>query len=593
MVEGVTSPVTPSEIKPVSGKVAVEAGTDVPKGAEAKKLAGAVDNLSLITVDVAAGGTVPEGVNDNLNVALFGEKNINKIKDPVVKALASDLNNLLIKVENNLKVHGEANVTTADMDAAIIATIQSNQGWKDAYNLLDNAKQKELVKTIREKGAVSAGRRLLLEKIVISQESGEYAAAQRKQNEIESQLAKKNEEKDILDGQTKGKNKAKAVAEKEAKTSELESLKGKKINLLERRESLERKVDELSNNYREVNPKTGAVKFNKTERDKDPEYKKYNDQLIKIEDKINGTGGEESIDEQIRKANESVLKADKLFQSFERLDVLTTEIGNLGLQLATAEGEVITARTAFTSKLNELMKTFNVVLPEAAKEALNNFKSSIDSANETLAKEKAEEAAKAGDIIKGADANVELYYQFKYVKTEQRVSSRLRDFFKRVGVKETNTVLLRTDLNTVLANDARGAADLLKADVDAAIVAGKGAGLSPEQIQYFKDNPKAYAKFIETAKTTVFKTVVRKAHLENYLTETDMRTLIGSPDFATAAEQAVGDAQKLKDLKGKLAGAGLKGGTWKEIGAKLAKPALWGLLLLILVFLGIKGFGGH
>ena len=71
-----------------------------------------------------------------------------------------------------------------------------------------------------------------------------------------------------------------------------------------------------------------------------------------------------------------------------------------------------------------------------------------------------------------------------------------------------------------------------------------------------------------------------------------MQTLIGSPDFATAADQALGDAQKLKDLKAKLGEAGLKGGTWKEISSKLAKPALLGLLLMILIFLGIKGFGG-
>ena len=70
-----------------------------------------------------------------------------------------------------------------------------------------------------------------------------------------------------------------------------------------------------------------------------------------------------------------------------------------------------------------------------------------------------------------------------------------------------------------------------------------------------------------------------------------MRTLIGSPDFATAAEQAVGDAQKLQALKEKMAGAGLKGGTWKEVGAKLAKPALLGLLLFILVMLGGKAGG--
>ncbi len=582
----------PAEIKPVSGKIAVEAGTKAPVGREAQAMAKAVDNLSLMTVDVAAGGDIVSGMKDNLFVAYFGEKDASKVKDPVLKPLAQGLNNIINVLENNLK-DGAVGATTAEIDAAIISTIRSNEGWKDAFNLLAPAKKNQLVKTIREMGAVSAGRRLYTEKMVIAQEVGGYEAAKRKYEEISRQTKERTDERDSIDKQIKGKDRAKIVSDKDAKVSALEGLKGRRQTLSDRRDAIETKIDELTSTYRQVNPKTGAVTFNKVGRDNDPDYKKYQAEIKKVDNEINGVGTVKGLDTLIVEAQLEVNKADKLVQSFDRHDSLTTEIGKLSQQLTNAEADLINARTGLANKINELTKSLNGVLPEAAREAMNKYKDSIDNANAEMAKEKAEVAAKEGDIITGATANVEAFYlRAKYIQEKQRTSSKLLDLFGRKKViQETNKVAIRADFKKILARNGRGAADLLKADVDHAIAAGEGAGLSPEEIKYFRDNPKAYAKFIEQAKTTVFKAVSREAVLHTDLTETDMRTLIGSPDFATAAEQAVGDAQKLKDLKEKIAGAGLKGGTWKEIGAKLAKPVLLGLLLLILVILGSKAGG--
>lgn len=581
--------VVPAEIKPVSGKVALESGTKAPTSREGRALRKAADNASLITVDVAAGGEIPSGMKDNLLIAYFGEKDIAKIKDPVLKPLAKGLNDIINQVENNL--NGTA---TTEVDASIITTIRSTEGWKNAFDDLPVAEQKQLIKRLRETWAVSAGRRLYTEKMVIAQEVGGYEAAKRKHEEAARQTKERTDERDTIDKQIKGKDRAKIVADKDARVSSLDGLKGMRQTLSGRRDALENKSDELTSTYRQVNPKTGAVTFNKVGRDNDPDYKKYQSEIKKIDNEINGVGTVQGLDAQIIAAQLEVNKADKLVQSFDRHDSLTTEIGTLNQQLTNAEADLITARTSLANKINELTKSLNGVLPEAAKEAMNKYKDSIDNANIKIAKDKAEEAAKAGDIIKGAEANVEMYYlQAKYIQEQQRTSSKLVDLFMRnKGIKETNKVLLRKDLTEILKNDGRGSADLLKHDVDTAIAVGHGAGLSPEQIKYFKENPKAYADFIEQAKVSVFKAVSRQAVLHINLTETDMQTLIGSPDFATAADQALGDAQKLKDLKAKLGEAGLKGGTWKEIGSKLAKPALLGLLLMVLIFLGVKGFGG-
>lgn len=594
MAESVT--VAPVEVKPVSGKVALEAGTRTPAGREAQAMAKGVDNLSLMNVDIAAGGDIASGMKDNLFIAYFGEKDVTKVKDPVLKPLAQGLKNIVYQLENNLK-EGAAGATTAEIDAAIISTIRSNEGWKDAFNLLDPAKKNQLVKTIREMGAVSSGRRLYTEKMVITQESGGYEAAKRKYDEAARQTKERTDERDLIEKAIKGKDRAKILADKDAKVNELDSLKGKRKNLSDRRDAIEGKIDELTSTYREINPKTGKVTFNKVGRDNDPDYKAYDREIKKIDSEINGKGtgatAVKGLDEQIIEAQREVNKADKLVQSFDRHDSLTKEIGTLNQKLTDAEAELITSRTALANKINELTKSLSGVLPEAAKEAMNKFKDSIDNANVEIAKEKAKEAGKEGNILTGAEANVEAFYlNAKYIVDRPRVSSKLIDFFRTKGVKEANKISIRADFDRILANDGRGSFNVLKADVDGAIAAGHGAGLSPEQIKYFKDNPKAYANFLEKAKTTVFKAVSREAVLHLDLSETDMRTLVGSPDFTAAAEQAVGDAQKLQALKDKMAGAGLKGGTWKEIGAKLAKPALFGLILMVLIFLGIKGFGG-
>ncbi len=580
-----------AEVTPVPGRIAVEAGTNTPTGKEAKALGKEVGNLSLITVDAAAGGEIPTGLKDNLFVAYFGDKDPNKVKDPVLKPLALGLNQIITQIETNLKTGVGG---TAELNKAIIETIRSNEGWKKAFELLDPGKQAELIKTIREMGAVSSGRKLYVERMVIAKEGGGYEAAKRKYDEVARQVKEKTDERNLLDTQIKGKDRAKIVADKDAKAATLESLKTRRQSLSERRDKVELKIDELTEAYRQRNPKTGAVTFNKAGRDADPDYKKYKGELTKIDDEVNGTSAAAGLDAQIIAAQGEVSKAEKAVAAFERHDVLVTDIDKLSKQLIDAEGDLITARTAFADKINELIKSLGGVFPEAAKAAMNKYKVSIDHANEEMANAKAAEAAKSGEVITGATANVEKFYLLKYVKEQQRRSSKLTNLFGRnKSVQEIDTARLQTDFKKLLRRDARGAADLLKADVDAALAAGHGAGLSPEEIKYFNDNPQAYAKFIEQAKQNVFKTVSRQAVLHLDLTETDMKTLIGSDDFATAAEQAVGDAQKLKDLKEKIAGAGLKGGTWKEIGAKLAKPALIGLAILILIIFGVKGFGGN
>ena len=435
MAENVASAPMPAEIKQVSGKVALESGTNAPTGREARALRKATDNASLITVDVAAGGETPSGMKDNLFIAYFGEKDVTKIKDPVLKPLAKGLRDIINQVENNL--NGTA---TAEVDATIITTIRSTEGWKNAFDDLSVAEQKQLIKRLRETWTVSAGRRLYTEKMVIAQEVGGYEAAKRKYEEAARQTKERTDERDTIDKQIKSKDRTKIVADKDAKISSLDGLKGMRQTLSGRRDALENKSDELTSTYRQVNPKTGAVTFNKVGRDNDPDYKKYQTEIKKIDNEINGVGTAQGLDAQIIAAQLEVNKADKLVQSFDRHDSLTTEIGTLNQQLTNAEADLITARTSLADKINELTKSLNGVLPEAAKEAMNKYKDSIDNANIKIAKDKAEEAAKAGDIIKGAEANVEMYYlQAKYIQEQQRTSSKLVDLFMRnKGIKDTN-----------------------------------------------------------------------------------------------------------------------------------------------------------
>ncbi|MFH0846363.1 MAG: hypothetical protein V1851_03140 [Patescibacteria group bacterium] len=568
---------------PVSAKVAGEVVRGVNTG-EAGILLTKKGELSASAVDVVAGEKVPPGTRDALFLQLFGETDGTKV-DKTLQPLATQLDTLLTNLQKNVET---STASASEINAAIEQVVLQTDGWAEAYKGMNAAQRAQFLKGIRESSVIPLARKEFIDRAV-GVEGNKYAAETTKYKEMNGDLSAKKKEQTTINTKITGKDRAKTTSERDAKKREVEDIQGEKQTLQERKTHLEELQAKRTADYITAK-KTGADLT--AALGADPNYPKWQDEIDDINTQLTGKGAK-SIEGRLRKSEGELKDLEETMEAFSRKDQLTTEIDNLNKQVREAQASMLSARSELVKQLNELIKSLNGTMPEAAKQALNRYKDRLEQANIEVAKDKAKEAAKEGDILKGAEANLALYFtDAKYVKTTQRTSSRLRDFFRKTGQKEIKTTDLRTDFDGLFSNDGRGAANLTLTEINNAIAAGSGAGLSPEQVTYLNTHPDAKAKLVEQAKQSVFKAVSRQAVLHLNLSETDMRTLVSSPDFTTAAEQAVGDVQKLKDLKEKMAGAGLKGGTWKEIGAKLAKPALFGLILMVLIFLGIKGFGG-
>lgn len=569
------------DVRPVASRVAVESLTAKPS-AKGREYRDAVRDLGVGTVDAVGGREIPVGMRDNLFIALFGTKDMAKI-DPTLKPLATGLDSIMSQLKSNLDPTA---TTTGELDKAIEAVIQQTPGWNDAFKNMTPTKQAEVIKAIKEMGAASFGRRLMIEKINISEESGNYNAAKRKFEDLQQQLKTRRAEKVKVDAQvaTAGGDRAKTTAEQQSVQREVASLQSERTRLLTRKEALLQQMAERE----EVYIKKG--KTLSTELKKDKTYQDWKKAADQIDDDIsNATTG---LDKKIADAEGRLKAAETNLQYFTRADQLAAEIEELGTKASQAEADMISARTAFANNINTLMRELNGVLPEAAKEAMNKYKTRLEEANQQKAiddaEKKAKEAKEAGDMNERAKAEIQKMMEMRYMKKETKGWWK----FKKDHYV-TDMTALKKDFDDMLdpAIGTRGVMErILNMSGAGGTAPGVGSGLSQEVIDYMVAHPKEAAKLVEDMRVPVFKSIARKAVLRMDFSDTDLSHLADSPDFVEAAQKAVADNAEIKKVMDAVYNADLGGPkTFKEALKRMPAGGLLGILMLLLF--GVFGSG--
>ncbi|MFZ6034628.1 MAG: hypothetical protein ACOYUB_00555 [Patescibacteria group bacterium] len=570
------------DIRPVKAKVAVEALTAAPKG-EGKTMATHVRELGIGTVDAVGGREIPQGMKDNLFIALFDVKDASAVTDPQLKPLAQGLESIIATLKGNL----DPSVTTpTELNAAIKTVIEQTPGWNDAFKKMSAAQQDEVIQSIREMGAASFGRRMMVEKIVISQETGNYKAAKTKYEDVKKQLTTRQTEMTAVDAQILaiGKDRAAVAADRQSQEREVTSLNSEMTRLQEQRSRLEQRIADREQSYIDAG-KSGKALSDALAKDKS--FQKWTKDAQDLEDKINDPTG---LAKKIADAEARLKVLETQNQYFERADRLTTEIEDLTGKVSTAEADMINARTAFANNINELMKQLNGVMPEAAKEAMNKYKSRLEEANREKAvqdaNDKADKAKKEGDMLARAEAEITKAFELRYLKT-------IREFrfakLSKIDIQVIDEDALRADFQDAL-NPAIGTRGVMERILN---IAGNGAGsgLSAETIAYLTNpaNKAAVGKLVENMRIPIFKSISRKAVLHLDLPETTLRNMATSPDFVEAAKAAVADNAEIRKVIESVHGAKLGGST--SVTEALRKMPAGGLLGFILMILGIFGSG--
>jgi len=592
--------ITPQQvdIKPLSANVALESTIKNPTTPEAQKQAEAERNISLMTIDVAAANDIQEGSKVNYFEATFGVKDASQVTDPVMKPIAEGISTIITMLEKNLKVvNSDGSPQTVDqINQAIETTILANQSWKSSYEALkqvDPAKAKEIIDAIRETGVISAARRLYTERMIIGQESGNYLAAQTKYNEIERQLNLRITERTTVETSINGqpKSKSQIAAEKQTATRDLETLTEHKNSLFSRRKALEERIDQITSSYQfEKKGKTGGVGIDKKERDKDPRYTKALSDLDAVNDEINGTGSyTESIDSKINKAQQTIRDSEQVDQLFKRQAELTTEIDSLNEKLATASGDLATARTSLANKVNETIKSLNGILPEAAKEGLNKFKQAKEQANREIqieeAKKKAEEAKKEGDMVKRAQAEIKLSTETRYL--EEKSVKGLRKLIRRGKVEyDVKKGELESEFTAIIKDPDGWVRNKLSSTFSGVPQLSDFKGLSPDTIDYFNQHPEAVQKLADTIRQETVVSISRQAFMNLDLDPKSMKKLCTIPDVANALQQAVDSDKATASAVEKAIGQKLTKGGLRTF---LEKASPWAISIILLIILGIFG----
>lgn len=572
------------DIRPVKAKVAVETLTAAPKG-EGKTMATHVRELGIGTVDAVGGREIPQGMRDNLFIALFGTKDASAVTDPQLKPLAQGLDTIMTTLKDNLD---PSVATPTELNAAIKTVIEQTPGWNDAFKKMSATQQDEVIQSIREMGAASFGRRIMIERIIISQESGNYNAAKRKYEDVKKQLTTRQTEMTAVDAQILaiGKDRAAVAADRQSQEREVTSLNSEMTRLQEQRSRLEQRIADREQSYIDAG-KSGKALSDALAKDKS--FQKWTKDAQDLEDKINDPTG---LAKKIADAEARLKVLETQNQYFERADRLTTEIEDLTGRVSTAEADMINARTAFANNINELMKQLNGVMPEAAKEAMNKYKSRLEEANREKAvqdaNDKADKAKKEGDMLARAEAEIAKAFELRYIKTERQF--RIASFGKRdIQVIDEDT--LRGDFQDSL-NPAIGTRGVMERVLNlAGTPPGNGSGLSAETLAYLTNpaNKAAVGKLVENMRIPIFKSISRKAVLHLDLPETSLRSLATSPDFVEAAKAAVADNAEIAKVIESVHGAKLGGST--NIKEALRKMPAGGLLGILMMILGLFGSG--
>lgn len=579
------TPIEPAEVvvKPVSSKESVK----VLQGKNTK-LQKFFADLPIGAVEAVSAAEIPQNTPDTVLISLFGDNSSTGITDPVLKPLCVNLENQMETLQSNLK---EGSTSINDLDAAIESAIMQTPGFDAEFSKLAPAEKTAVVKRIREMGVQAIGRRMFMEKAIVSTEATQYSTAKSKYDRIDAELTAKGTEQSTLKGGVGTTDDiATVTAHKQTTERELNQLISQKETLEQKKQVIERQKNQQRNIHiqKGINTATSTTPYDAAAGiAADINIQDYDTQLTALDGKIT------VIDTGITGKSTNLSTYEKQVSQLQRIGQLDTEISSLKQQLTAANTDMLTGRGELIKRINQLTKDFNGVMPEAAKKALETFKLRTEEANreKTIngAEEKAEKAKKDGDMMTLAEAELTKAFELRYVKEDTQ--RRMSDFWQKRKVLVTDTVKLDTEYNQIFGTaGGAGTADFAKKVMNlGGTPPGTGSGLSAETIDYLNTNPDFAKKLIEKVRVPLFTSISKQAVMHLDLSETSLRTLASSPDFIVAAKAAVAADSEIGKVIEQVYGAKLGGS--RNIGETLKKMPAGGLLGIIMMLFGLAGKG--
>ena len=186
------APQTPPEVvvKPVSAKEAA-------KGVQGKntELQRFFANLPIGAVEAMSAAEIPQTTTDTVLISLFGDKNPAAITDLVLKPLCINLEAQMKTLQDNLK---DGSTSINELNASVESAIMQTPGLADEFSKLSATDKTAVIKRVREMGVQAIGRRMFMEKAIVSTEATQYSTAKSKYDRIEAELTAKVTEQTAL-----------------------------------------------------------------------------------------------------------------------------------------------------------------------------------------------------------------------------------------------------------------------------------------------------------------------------------------------------------------------------------------------------------
>jgi len=577
------APQTPPEVvvKPVSAKEAAKVVQG--KNTELQRF---FANLPIGAVEAMSAAEIPQTTTDTVLISLFGDKNPAAITDLVLKPLCINLEAQMKTLQDNLK---DGSTSINELNASVESAIMQTPGLADEFSKLSATDKTAVIKRVREMGVQAIGRRMFMEKAIVSTEATQYSTAKSKYDRIDAELAAKVAEQTTLKtavGTTE--DVATVTAHKQTAERNLNLLINQKESFEQQKQNIARSFNTQRNVHtkKQIDTATSKSPYDAAVGiASDQTLIDLQNQMNLLDTKIAG------IDGAVLVTNTNLAIYEKQVSQLQRIAQLDTEMSTLKQQLTTVNTEMMTARGELIKRINQLTKDFNEVMPAASKVALETFKQRAEEANrdKTIdeAEKKATKAKEEGDMLALAEAEMVKGVELRYLTTETQ--RRMADFWQAREVTITDVGALRTEFDQIFNSAAgTGTADLSRTILNlTGTPPGAGSGLSQQTIDYLRkpSNAEAVNKLIERVRVPLFKSVAQKAVSHLDLDETSLRNIADSPDFIAGAEAAIAADARIGKVIDQVYGSKLGGS--RNISETLRKMPAGGLIGIIMMLLGL------
>jgi len=553
------------QVPPLTAQEFVGVFTQTPQGVSAE-VAKFLTATPTAAIEAVAGSEVPQALTETFIKALFGKEAPKQGSElyPAYQSIEKKLNDLL---KNYLDPKKRATVMN-NLEVEVMKIIQLNPALYLAVMNLSQQDRKAFLDKVIDCGMQAFGRRKLNEILITaSAEASQYATLREEVSTLEQRKSKLEKEKRDLEKQHPSSNLNKPAHELEAKKQTLqrniEQQSARKASLEQEIAALERNIvnreaaliSEIRKQYPNLEESRVMEIFEERKRN-DPVLGSYNDTLSKKKQDL------QSVENSLSQANNDLSEIDKELARLREIQRLETEIFQISSQIAEKEGRLNEARVALLKKVAEVSAQLDTVLPEAAKEALNQLQNQANEARKAQLREEArrkqEEGKKLEDQVTMAEGRVLEIITRRYSRLERR-----RGKVRAV----TDVTLLQNDFVDLMENGVDGVVQkIINQDPEL-------QGLSNEARQ----------ELIKRVRGKVYEEIVSEAVLHLKLDEGTLRALATSDSFIQAAENAIQKNQKIKSLIEKVTGEELTGkNALRKAWEKLPVGGLLGVIGLVL-----------